>query len=369
MSARIRNPFTPSFGQIPLYMAGRDLVIDEIMRAFENGVGDPNLSTILIGARGSGKTALMSLLAHEAQGFGWLSVDVSALPGMLEDIAQQAKAVASSIVSVSSHAKIKSVGVPQILDIEWERDAVEQPNWRMRMSAILEGLNASDVGLLITVDEVRADLDELIQLVSVHQHFIREGRKVALLLAGLPGEVSSLLQDRSVSFFRRACQHHLGRIEDYEIALAMKRTIEDSGKRIEERALDQAVRTIGGFPFMMQLVGYRSWQEAGLKDVVGNEEVEHGVQAAWHDMRTRVLDATFNELSDGDVRFLAAMLDDDGSSRLSDIAERMGVSGNYAAQYRRRLIERGVIGPRGRGKVAFELPGMRDFLSDQVVDF
>ena len=49
----------------------------------------------------------------------------------------------------------------------------------------------------------------------------------------------------------------------------MKRTIEDSGKRIEERALDQAVRTIGGFPFMMQLVGYRSWQEAGLKDVVG----------------------------------------------------------------------------------------------------
>ena len=47
----------------------------------------------------------------------------------------------------------------------------------------------------------------------------------------------------------------------------------------------------------------------------------------------------------------------------------MGVSGNYAAQYRRRLIERGVIGPRGRGKVAFELPGMRDFLSDQVVDF
>ena len=61
MSARIRNPFTPSFGQIPLYMAGRDLVIDEIMRAFENGVGDPNLSTILIGARGSGKTALMFL--------------------------------------------------------------------------------------------------------------------------------------------------------------------------------------------------------------------------------------------------------------------------------------------------------------------
>ena len=86
-------------------------------------------------------------------------------------------------------------------------------------------------------------------------------------------------------------------------------------------------------------------------------------------MVSRWGDGTFNERSDGGGRLLEGMLDDDGASRLSDIAERMGVSGNYAAQYRRRLIERGVIGPRGRGKVAFELPGMRDFLSDQVVDF
>lgn len=365
----VRNPFTPSFGQIPLHMAGRDLVIDDVVRAFEAGIGDPNISTILIGARGSGKTALMSLLAHEAQGIGWLSVNVSALPGMLEDIAQQTKVAASGFVSSSPNAKIKSVGIPQILDIEWERKTPDEPNWRMRMTEILEKLNALDVGLLITVDEARAGLDELVQLVSVYQHFVREERKVALLLAGLPGEVSSLLQDRSVSFFRRACQHHLGRIDDYEVARAMRRTIEDSGKSIDAPALDNAVVAVGGFPFMMQLVGYRAWQEAGSKDVIGEADVERGVRAAWHDMRARVLDATLNELSDGDVRFLAAMLDDDDVSRLADVAQRMGVSGNYAAQYRKRLIERGVIGSRGRGRIAFELPGLKDYLKEQLVDF
>lgn len=369
MAAYTRNPFTPSFGQVPLHMAGRDLVIEEMMRAFEHGVGDPNMSTILIGARGSGKTALMSLLAHEAQGLGWLSVNVSALPGMLEDIVQQTMTAASDIVETSPKAKIKSIGIPQIFDIEWEQEGLERPNWRTRMSAIVKKLNDCDVGLLITVDEVRAGLDELVLLVSVYQHFVREGRKVALLLAGLPGQVSSLLQDKSVSFFRRACQHRLGRIEDYEVARALRRTVEDSGKLVDALALDIAVRAIDGFPFMMQLVGYRAWNEAGSKNKIGIAEIEDGIQMAWHDMRARVLNATLDELSDGDVRFLAAMLNDEGPSRVADIAQRMGATGNYAAQYRRRLIERGVIGTRGRGKVAFELPGMRDYLEEQIVDF
>ena len=350
-------------------MAGRERVIEEMLQAFENGVGDPNLSTVFVGARGTGKTALMSLLAHEAQGLGWLSVNVSALPGMLDDILQQTRIAASDFVSEPVGVKVKGAGIPQFLTLEWEREQVEHPNWRTRMNRVLDGLNGLDIGLLITVDEARADLAELVQLVSVYQHFVREERKVALLIAGLPGEVSLLLQDKSVSFFRRACQRHLGRVGDSDVALALRRTIEDSEKMIDSDALDLAVRSIDGFPFMMQLVGYRAWEEARSREVIGTREVENGVLAAQGDMRTRILDATLDELSDGDLRFLAAMIDDEGSSRLANIAQRMGVSGNYAAQYRRRLIERGVIGSRGRGKVAFELPGLKDYLKEHIVEF
>lgn len=363
-----RNPFTPSFGQVPLHMAGREFVIDEMLRAFEVGVGDPNLSTVLIGARGSGKTALMSLLAHEVQSLGWLSANVSALPGMLEDIVQRTQAASANLAGESSKMKLKGVGIPQLVSIEWEAEQGASPNWRTLMSGILDELNEQDVGLLITVDEVRSDLDELVQLMSVYQHFVREGRKVALLMAGLPGEVSALLQDKSVSFFRRASQRHLGRIDDFEIERALRRTIEDSGQTIEQSALEYAVRAVDGFPFMMQLVGYRAWEEARSRPRIGMAEVEKGVQAARHDMRVRVLSATLDELSDGDVRFIAAMVDDNGDSRLTDIAERMGVSGNYAAQYRKRLIEQGVIGSRGRGKVAFELPGMKEYVREQLVE-
>lgn len=78
------------------------------------------------------------------------------------------------------------------------------------MGELLDALAETDTGLLITVDEVRDDLDEMIQLASAFQHFVRERRKVALFMAGLPAHVSALLQDKSVSFLRRANFYNIG---------------------------------------------------------------------------------------------------------------------------------------------------------------
>ena len=55
-----------------------------------------------------------------------------------------------------------------------------------------------------------------------------------------------------------------------------------------------------------------------------------------------------------------------GPSRVSEIAKRMGVASNYASQYKRRLLEDGVIGERGRGLVGFDIPAFREFLSEKA---
>ena len=76
------NPFTPTFGVVPAFMAGREDITSELLAALEEGVGNPNLTTIISGARGTGKTALLTYLSDAAQAQGWVSVNVSALPGM-----------------------------------------------------------------------------------------------------------------------------------------------------------------------------------------------------------------------------------------------------------------------------------------------
>lgn len=65
-----RNPFTPTFGMVPPFLAGRDRLLREMTRAFEDGPGNPNLSTILVGARGTGKTTLLSRIGDVARSHG-----------------------------------------------------------------------------------------------------------------------------------------------------------------------------------------------------------------------------------------------------------------------------------------------------------
>lgn len=359
-----KNPFTPSFGSVPPFMAGREQILKDIEDAFDNGPGDPNLSTIFTGARGTGKTALLTYLSQAALAHGWISANVSSMPGMLEDIIERSNEAASDFVSHHQGARLKGFSIGGV-GLDWEYKDAEKGNWRSRMNSLFKQLEKFDIGLLITIDEVDVSNEEMLQLASVYQHFVREGRKTALLMAGLPYKVSALLRDDSVSFLRRSQQHQLGRIPDYEIADALLKTIEGGGRTITDEALEEAVTSIDGFPFMMQLVGYRVWDAAGDESVITKADVDTGSKLARLEMRNRILETTYRELSDGDLKFLDAMLDDPAESRISEVAKRMGVSSGYASQYKRRLLDQGVIGERGRGIIAFDIPAFRDFLLEK----
>ncbi len=185
-------------------------------------------------------------------------------------------------------------------------------------------------------------------------------------MAGLPHNVSALLNDKTVSFLRRAQRYKLGRIADFEVADALRRTILENGRGADEQGLEAAVASIGGFPFLMQLVGFRSWDESPDKKEISSEDFSYGIAAAQRELEDRILDATLCELSSADVRFLRAMLEDEGDSRVSDISQRLGWSAAQVGQYRRRLIDAGVIGERARGVVGFDMPYFREYLSSKV---
>ncbi len=357
----MKNPFTPSFGQVPLQMAGRAEIIGKMCAAFENGVGDPSLCTLFTGARGTGKTALLQLLARQAEQLGWISVSVTAISGMLEDIYEQALRKAGNFIESKGGARLKAVSIGQLLGVEFERGQEAPLNWRSRMSDVLDALAENGIGLLITVDEVDPELEEITRLSTVYQHFIGEERKVSLLMAGLPHKVSALLNGKSISFLRRANRVKLGRIGDAEVKDAFAQTVEAADKEIDDDALDMVAGAIGGFPFMMQLVGYYTWNAAsGAR--IGIEDAERGVALAKEEMETRVLDATLAELSGRDLDFLQAMLQDSNASKVADVASRTGMSTGNASTYKKRLLEQGVIEQARRGEVRFALPYLREYL-------
>ena len=71
------------------------------------------------------------------------------------------------------------------------------------MDDSLDALAECNTDLLVTIDEVNPSIDEMVTLVAAFQHFLDEGKKVALIMAGLPYAVTSLLSGKSTSFLRR----------------------------------------------------------------------------------------------------------------------------------------------------------------------
>ena len=362
----LQNPFTPTFGLIPPFMAGREDLVEELSTAFAHGLGDPNLCTIISGARGTGKTALLSFMADEAASQGWVSVNTTASDGMLEDILLQTNRRAAEFLDPVGARKLRGLSIGQLVGVEWDNESERPANWRLRMVEVLEQLAEHDVGLLITVDEVTANVSEMKQLARIYQHFIREGRKVALLMAGLPFAVSGLLTDENVSFLRRARKHTLGRIPDNDIRDAVKLTVTEADRDIKPEALDLVVEAIDGFPYMMQLVGYRTWAENPQNPVISEEDALRGIELARKEMIEGVLDYTYRDLSRGDKRFLLALASHGDSASLAEISTTMGVKSNYASQYKRRLLEQGVIGETSTGALRFDIPSFRNYLMVQA---
>lgn len=360
------NPFTPSFGEIPAHLAGRRQIVRDVERAFASERRRPELTTLFSGARGTGKTALLSVLAHKAEANGWIAVGTTALPGMLEDIEIGLRRNASHLLGNASGGHITGLEIAPLGSVTFESAAEPKSNWRYRMTDMLQAVNDRGTGVLITVDEIDPKLPEMVELAAVYQHFVREDRKVALLMAGLPNNVSSLLNDKTVSFLRRAQRFNLGRIADYDVRDALIKTIRENGREPSERGLDRAVESIEGFPFLMQLVGYRSWDVDPEQKGITDDAFEAGISLAKDELEDRVLEATLRELSAEDVRFAAAMLEDEGESEIADLVERLGRSSAQVGQYRRRLIDAGVIGERGRGRVGFELPYFKEYLASKI---
>ncbi|KUH59490.1 Archaeal ATPase [Tractidigestivibacter scatoligenes] len=361
------NPFTPEFGSVPLVMAGRQSIRRELFDAFVQGRGNPNLSSILVGPRGSGKTALLTYLGKEASAQGWIAVHSVAMPGMLEDIYEQTLLASADVLGEgkAKSLRLTGIGVGPV-SASWEAAPAPSENWRTRMGRLLSTIEDAGHGLLITVDEVVATLDEMVTLAAVYQLFVREQRRVALVMAGLPHNISALLNDKSVSFLRRAQRHTLGTIPDADVREAFKETAAIGGKDVTDDALEACVRAIGGFPYMLQLVGFRCWQATSTDDVISAQEARRGIQDAQEDFRAHILAPTLRELSEIDLQFVEAMLEDERESRISDIAKRMGVESRYASKYRSRLLAEGVIEQVARGVVRFALPEFRAFVREEL---
>lgn len=367
------NPFKPSFGASPPVLAGRTEELEVFVDAIDAGPGAPGRAMLITGSRGSGKTAMLNALESAARERGWLVISQTArrgvaveirdtqLPTLLREYA--ADAVESRVIG----ANLNLPGVGGGLTRSRTENYPVTPSLRSYLEKLADALPTGQ-GVLLSIDEVHSgaaqDLEEITQVV---QHAFREERQVALVAAGLPLAVDDLLAFPGMTFIRRAERFSMNDVPDADVRRALQIPIEQAGRRIDPDALDVLADGAEGYSFLLQLVGYHAWNSSRRHDVISLADAHVGVDQAVTRLGRLVHEPALKDISATSRAFVAAMAVDDGTSRVADVAGRLGIDGNNANQYRRRLIAAELIEPAGHGLVRFTLPHLRDYLRGQYL--
>lgn len=363
------NPFRPGFGVSPRVLAGRDQLLEEFDTALDEGPGSPLRSVLVSGARGMGKTVILNELEEAARVRGWLVVRLPETGDLVEELAATTlpRLLAEHDSERAVSRRVTSAGIAGIGTVGTtakERYAVRETAATL-LERLLDVLAGHGTGLLFTLDELQAvDRESVAAFAGLYQHLIRDERDVALAAAGLPVGVDHLLQHRGTTFLRRAERVHLGALSTEEVIDAGRRTVEDAGGSISQPGLGALAEVVHGYPYLLQLAGYRAWRDAAGEPIT-QRHVRATLPIVSERMGRLVHEPALRELPPSQRSYLEAMAQDDGPSSTGEVAARLGLSAQHANVFRTRLIGRELIVAAGYGLVDYSLPYLRDHLRRQ----
>ena len=367
------DPFTPGFGVTPPVMVTSGHPVEDFRAALRVGRSTAGSNVLISGARGTGKTVLLTQMEEAAREAGWrvvalhtASKDIVAelrgeVAAHLRDIDPTATSTRVSSAQISDPGGFGAGGAREFQD----RYDDEEPLGRL-LDRALALIGQTGAGLLITVDEVQAvDRGQLHEVTQHLQDLIRRGRRPAFIAAGIRSGVEELLAEESTTFLRRAHRFETGSVDVGAAAEVIRETVAGTAKSIAPEAAAAAGELSQGYPYLIQVVGSMAWESSGDEPLIALEDVHAIRDAAIAQMVKNVHQPALRGISGRKLEYLVAMLDAEGPMPVSAIADAMGVVPKYQGVYRDRLIRDELIRPAGRGLVEFALPYLREAVADR----
>ena len=357
--------FSPSFGNKPRVLVGRDQVMQTLVEGLSSFPGSKERARLIIGQRGLGKTVLLLELAEVARQQGFIVasptvVSNDMLVRILEKLYRSGEKYLSPGKAKVTGGSFGLFGVSAGI----QTDVGEQPerSFAYQLQTICEQAGKSGKGILILVDEVQSGSEELKKLIIAYQEMVGEGHNIAIVLAGLPSAISQTLNQHVLTFMNRASKLHLEPISIREIELYYRNSFEQIGIVLMDDQSKQAAKLTEGSPYMMQLIGHYIAVSASEHGTITEKAFSQALVVAREEFIEDICGTTLSQLSAKDIAFLNAMTEDEKESSMQNICQRLKVDSAYANRYRTRLLQAGIISQSRRGFVEFAVPYLKDYL-------
>lgn len=376
------NPFKPTAGKMPPILIGREPAIQAFTEGLDNGTGAPGRIMLVTAQRGFGKTVLLTEFRKIAAERKWETISETASPGIAQRLIS---AIAPSGMHLSQANVSPSISIPGIASASLGQLSLSASNAPLTLrNAIEKRLESNKIGkgkgILITIDETQAaSLDDLITIATAVQHVTtaidetdvpdEDKKGVAIVFAGLPSTVNDLVNDNVTTFLRRALRCELDDVPLLEVKNAFLKSVADSGKTISDEEAWRAAQATGGYPYMVQLVGYYMWQSAQRRNAqtITASDVDSGILDAQIAFDDAVCAPALDELKTAELQFLNAMaVDAPNTSKVSDLEQRTKRSRSWVNKYRTSLIRDKIIRPAGHGLLEFAMPQLGSYLKTRL---
>lgn len=362
--ATATNPFTPSFGSSPLSLVGRDDLLASFDRALEAGAPDYEFTRLLLGGRGTGKTALLAVMRERAAERGMVALEAEAgrrdLEHRIRTLVAQAKARQEAVwepASPPGRKRVSGVGVGP-LSIHMDRERLPEPSAHWDLRGLLEELarwaQSQGSGIILTLDEMHAaERGEIRDLATDLQSITNINRlPLAFVGAGLPEMQRTLLADKRMTFFHRCHRDHMPPLSYADAWNCLRSTIDAADGEVTPAALQVLAESAGSTPYGVQIVGYRAWQLAGAPQRAIDEQVaDEAARLAAADLLEKVAKPAWSDLGEADQDYLHTVAMHGGEASPQSVSVAMSWDPKTSRRAMNRLIDAEHLGLTDSGTV------------------
>lgn len=385
----VENPYRPGAGRRPPLLAGREHVLDsfDVVRRRAEELGEGERGWILNGLRGVGKTVLLNELLARAGHRGWISAKVEAGANKSLSVALNQSLLSALRTATGRYPerrlrrllgvfKAFSLSVDPAgnvslgVDVDPVQGVADTGRFADDLSALFETLGETarelGIGVLVLVDELQESTPDELAALNTAAHHIGQGAvplPVVIVGAGLPS-LPAQLSD-ATSYAERLYDYRpIGLLHDDAARQALTVPAHDRGVEWAPDGLAMAVATAGGYPYFIQAIGKRVWDNARTSPICA-EDVEVGLVAARQEVDDGLYRSRWERATPAQRDLLRALADlgGDGAAGVAEIAQAMGKQRTSDISVaRNELIKKGLTYAPERGYLAFTVPGMHGFI-------
>ena len=335
------NPFILTFGREPINFIPRIDYLQEVKDNFYSETR-PNQVFMITGVRGTGKTVLLSKLAKEFEkNKDWIVIDLNPERDMLNSLASQ----------IYNNSKVKHLFLKAKFNFSFNGIGLSVENDKPSddiesiISKMVEYLSEKDIKLLITIDDA-ANNQNIKVFAHTFQALLRKDYKVFMLMTGLYENISSIQNNKSLTF--------LSRVPKLILKPLNMPAIKDSYEEIFNIDSDTALKMsklTEGYAYAYQVLGYLMWEEEEKK--ISKKLLSQFDQY----LSEFVYDKIWEGLSEKEINIIIKI------SR----NETLDMKPNEISVYRDRLIKYGVLESKQRGKLSFALPRFKEYIDNKIL--